>query len=286
LTKTAPAGAVTTTGTDISVSLTAQNTQNISVGEIVVEFDQAVLEGKAIVESSSIIALNKSINNTTGKITVDISLSGPGSFTADSNLVNFIFTAKTLAQSSTTVKIGTTSTFGIPNKIATDGFGTLSIPIQLPTAVCGNSKIESNEQCDDGNLVNNDGCSSICRTETAATSCGDGTVQKPNSAGVIEICDDGNTSNADSCSNNCLNSCTSPKIWNGSTCRNPLAVGCKGDYNATGTVDISDFQILAQNYRTNGITCNLDISGSPCYLDINDFSEFAKIYKQNNQCKL
>ena len=34
------------------------------------------------------------------------------------------------------------------------------------TEVCGNNKIEGNEQCDDGNKNNGDGCSSLCMIET------------------------------------------------------------------------------------------------------------------------
>ena len=34
-------------------------------------------------------------------------------------------------------------------------------------AVCGNSVVETGEQCDDSNTVNGDGCSSTCQTETA-----------------------------------------------------------------------------------------------------------------------
>lgn len=30
---------------------------------------------------------------------------------------------------------------------------------------CGDKKVEGNEQCDDGNTVNGDGCSSICKNE-------------------------------------------------------------------------------------------------------------------------
>ena len=33
------------------------------------------------------------------------------------------------------------------------------------TAICGNAKVEGTEQCDDGNLVNGDGCSSTCQIE-------------------------------------------------------------------------------------------------------------------------
>src|SRR3989344_2092134 len=36
-----------------------------------------------------------------------------------------------------------------------------------PAPVCGNSVVESGEQCDDGNVVSGDGCSSTCQTEVA-----------------------------------------------------------------------------------------------------------------------
>lgn len=59
-----------------------------------------------------------------------------------------------------------------------------------PSPVCGNAKTESGEQCDDGNAVSGDGCSSICKTE----SCGDGVVQ----SGLGEECD-GSNLNGNSC---------------------------------------------------------------------------------------
>lgn len=34
-------------------------------------------------------------------------------------------------------------------------------------AVCGNGKVETGEQCDDGNMVAGDGCSATCQTEVA-----------------------------------------------------------------------------------------------------------------------
>ena len=37
--------------------------------------------------------------------------------------------------------------------------------ISYKEVVCGNSVIESTEECDDGNTRNNDGCSSICKLE-------------------------------------------------------------------------------------------------------------------------
>jgi cysteine-rich repeat protein len=61
--------------------------------------------------------------------------------------------------------------------------------------VCGNSIVEGGEQCDDGNLNNGDGCSSICKIEAI---CGDAVVEPP------EQCDDGNTSGGDGCSASCM----------------------------------------------------------------------------------
>jgi cysteine-rich repeat protein len=60
---------------------------------------------------------------------------------------------------------------------------------------CGNGTIEDGEQCDDGDALSGDGCSSDCQLEE--DECGDGTL----SAG--EQCDDGNTSNGDGCSSAC-----------------------------------------------------------------------------------
>jgi len=62
--------------------------------------------------------------------------------------------------------------------------------------LCGNGVIDPGEQCDDGNTVSGDGCSSTCTTEGSAR-CGDGILD----AG--EQCDDGNTVSGDGCSSTC-----------------------------------------------------------------------------------
>jgi len=48
--------------------------------------------------------------------------------------------------------------------------------------VCGDSRLDPGEQCDDGNTVDGDGCSATCMREAY---CGDGTVDPG------EACDDG-----------------------------------------------------------------------------------------------
>ena len=64
-------------------------------------------------------------------------------------------------------------------------------------AECGNDVEETGEGCDDGNLVDGDGCSSICQQEQLAE-CGNDVEEAP------EECDDGGRENGDGCDENCL----------------------------------------------------------------------------------
>jgi cysteine-rich repeat protein len=63
----------------------------------------------------------------------------------------------------------------------------------VTAAICGNGATDSGELCDDGNLVDGDGCDSNC----TPTACGNG-VQDP-----TEECDDGNTVDGDECPASC-----------------------------------------------------------------------------------
>ncbi len=68
-------------------------------------------------------------------------------------------------------------------------------PLRKPDPICGNRKIELWEECDDGNILNGDGCSSVCRIESAV--CGNRRIE------VWEECDDGNIVDGDGCSFTC-----------------------------------------------------------------------------------
>jgi len=75
---------------------------------------------------------------------------------------------------------------------------------------CGDGIINDNphEQCDDGNDVDNDACSNSCQLN-----CGNGRLD------IGEECDDGNTNNDDSCTNNCTaNVCGNGRIDVGEEC--------------------------------------------------------------------
>ncbi|MFC1788008.1 IPT/TIG domain-containing protein [Patescibacteria group bacterium] len=84
------------------------------------------------------------------------------------------------------------------------------VTIKHGDPVCGdgdddadnNGMQDDGEDCDDGNTIDGDGCSSNCLIEgNEAETCGNGTYQ-PN---LFEECDDGNRSNGDGCSSKCTN---------------------------------------------------------------------------------
>jgi cysteine-rich repeat protein len=106
---------------------------------------------------------------------------------------------------------------------------------------CGNGAVEADEECDDGNDVDDDGCSNACTLPT----CGDGIVQagegcdagadngpgmpcnsmcQPNTCGDGELgpgegCDDGNMIDDDECSNECaLPTCGNGQLDVGEEC--------------------------------------------------------------------
>src|SRR3989339_428123 len=65
---------------------------------------------------------------------------------------------------------------------------------------CGDFNVTGFEECDDGNLVNGDGCSDICLIEDYDDDmCGDGILFNGS-----EECDDGNLINFDGCSSTCV----------------------------------------------------------------------------------
>jgi cysteine-rich repeat protein len=68
---------------------------------------------------------------------------------------------------------------------------------EYPLSTCGNLLLEPGEQCDDGNRVSGDGCSSTCQLELSSGICGNGILE----AG--EQCDDGNRVSGDGCSSIC-----------------------------------------------------------------------------------
>jgi fibro-slime domain-containing protein len=119
-------------------------------------------------------------------------------------------------------------------------------------AVCGDKIIESSENCDDGNMMDGDGCSSQCLREPKWTcpmvgmpcvhdlECGDGMIEG------MEACDDGNTMDGDGCSADCSTVECGWQCPAGTNCRNAMC----GDGKVAGKEQCDD------GNTTNGDGCS------------------------------
>ena len=94
---------------------------------------------------------------------------------------------------------------------STAGEGLLTVAC-LPT-MCGNGYMEPGEECDDGNTIDDDGCSDC----TVACVCGDGIINDLPTCG--ESCEDGNTMSGDGCDSQCVR-----ELLPGATCDHPIEV--------------------------------------------------------------
>ena len=127
-------------------------------------------------------------------------------------------------------------------------------------AACGNGKLDETEQCDDGNLVDGDGCDRNC----TKTGCGNG-VQTAN-----EGCDDGNNVNGDGCDNNCVvtgcgngivtgaEACDDGNLVNGDGCDNNCTITACGNGVAT------DGEACDDGNATNGDGCDVNCTVTAC----------------------
>ncbi|MGB5522898.1 MAG: DUF4215 domain-containing protein [Polyangiales bacterium] len=77
------------------------------------------------------------------------------------------------------------------------GTATCTEACAVRTGVCGDGFLTPPEQCEDGNLIDGDGCSSACVVEVPPT-CGDGNTDPG------EECDDANLLDADGCTSSCM----------------------------------------------------------------------------------
>jgi len=159
-------------------------------GTKVVTISRAVSVLTKLTTGSTWKLFNGGCNGATGPGVFTIPLSGftaaftPGPLS--------LFCARNIADPSKLMEF--TAVWGSPTPLRTVTFNVVgSAPF---CEVCGNGVVEGAEQCDDGNVVSGDGCSSTCITEF----CGDGTQQ----AGLGEECDDGNVMSGDGCSSTCI----------------------------------------------------------------------------------
>lgn len=124
-----------------------------------------------------------------------------------------------------------------------------------PIQRCGDGIQQDSEQCDDGNLLSNDGCSLNCQLEIPeppASLCGNGVIDGE------ESCDDGNILSDDGCSSNCeLEFSTEP-------------VPPCGDGVVEGTEECDDG---ADNSDQNKDACRTDCQEAFCGDGVTDTGE-------------
>ena len=112
--------------------------------------------------------------------------SGPGTGTT----TGFTTTDGTSAGTGTDTSTG--STTGVTSESSSTGSAGMTDPT-APLPECGNGEVEGLEECDDGNMVDDDACTNACTLPI----CGDLIVQEG------EGCDDGNDVDDDACTNTC-----------------------------------------------------------------------------------
>ncbi|MFA5124955.1 MAG: LamG-like jellyroll fold domain-containing protein [Patescibacteria group bacterium] len=105
-------------------------------------------------------------------------------------------------------------------------------------ASCGNKSVEPGEDCDDGNIKNNDGCSSVCLWEGANarwnSRCGNGRIE------YGEQCDDGNINSGDGCDSKCLY-----ETGYAAGTSKYSALNCSDNNISTTTVTVSERPVVA-----------------------------------------
>jgi len=96
-----------------------------------------------------------------------------------------------------------------------------------PTMLCGNGRIDSGENCDDGGMAPNDGCSASCLIESGFDCQGSPSACHPTTCGDLtvrggEACDDGNLLPFDGCTPDCRRE---PTCVSGMPCSSPCGDG-------------------------------------------------------------
>jgi cysteine-rich repeat protein len=133
-----------------------------------------------------------------------------GTTTADTITGTTTATASTTADPPTTSTTATTTTGTTSTTTADDPTTATTAPVTTSETTatsdtsggpveCGNDVVEVGEACDDGNLVDGDGCESDC--QVGEVLCGNGVLDRG------EECDDGNGDPGDGCKSSCTTEC-------------------------------------------------------------------------------
>ena len=136
---------------------------------------------------------------------------------------------------------------------------------------CGDGTINQiQEQCDDGNVINNDGCSFVCLIEVPTNPfCGNNILE------TGETCDDGNIASGDGCSNLCQIEGVIPPVNNTNqtkttaSYRNHFVQFCESNWECSGWSECNNEIMTRKCYDTNncGLNYNKPLEEAGCELE-------------------
>ncbi len=168
------------------------------------------------------------------------------------------------------------------------GGGVVQDGLHVPPPLCGDGAInQTSEACDDGNLADGDGCSSICSQESPAEEnpnpiptslCGNGVITDN------EACDDHNTSAGDGCSATCTLepgfSCAANPSACTTICGDGIIAGAEScdDENTDSTDGCSSACAIETGYLCSGTPSTCVQSGSEMWR-----RQFGEIAAANSQ---
>jgi cysteine-rich repeat protein len=153
---------------------------------------------------------------------------------------------------------------------------------------CGDGVIQEGERCDDGNILDGDGCSRDCRSDEA---CGNGRIDIE----IGEVCDDGNARSGDGCSEDCRSRelcgngiidtavgevCDDGGVVSGDNCSG----NCRSDERCgNGIVDTAVGEVCDDRNLVDGDGCSSNCrSGEGCGNGIRDPEEECDDGNRNN----
>lgn len=158
-----------------------------------------------------------------------------------------------------------------------DASSTINHNPVIPTGICGDGKVNAYEECDDGGLVNGDGCDAKCSLEEGIA-CGN------NNKEYGEQCDDGNTVGGDGCSEVCKiegslcgnsqtdddEECDDGNTVNGDGC----SAECKSESSTCGNQHLDEGEVCDDGNTVNGDGCSANcLSNETCGNKMVDLQE-------------